>query len=365
MPGASTAPAVSPSPDPDENPVTFLDTASNAITEATNSPLLVLYYPPYARMSESDLEDVYNAFRATGVTPDEKLDTLDVLIESYGGDPVAGYRLAQLIRDFAGSVRFLVAAHAYSAATILCFSGNEIRLGHYAGLSPIDITLVSESGEQPRAEVELASIDSFLDFAVKAREKTERLLKKLGSKNTTNIDSNLLVAMVQEIGALSVGKYFRERNLTGNYAQELLDSYMLPSHLDAKHRSQSLVHNFLFGAPSHHFHLDYHLCRKLGLVVHEMSTDEFDRAKRCIEVLESLAESSVICQRISPALRLPFFRFYPVGAAAPAEAATEVPAQPVQLDGAAITSNGKPEKEKETTTNERPKEEPEPSATGT
>jgi ClpP class serine protease len=219
MPDTNTTSQASP-----QDGVTFLDSACKAITDLRQRPLLVLFYPPPARISEDDLSDVYRAFRAQGVTQEGRLESLDVLIESYGGDPVAGYRLAQLLRDFAKEVDFLVPAHAYSAATILCFAANNIRLGHYAGLSPIDISLVSEAGEQPGIEVELASVDSFVEFAVSAREKIERLLTRLGSQNETRIDADLLVSMVEEIGALEVGKYFRERTLTGAYAEELLDT---------------------------------------------------------------------------------------------------------------------------------------------
>lgn len=353
--------------DPEKEAIKLLDGACNAVTSYRETPLLVLYYPPSAPMSEQDLEDVYQAFREADVTPENKLDKLDVLIESYGGDPTAGYRLAQLIRDFANRVDFLVVAHAYSAATILCFSGNQIRLGQLAGLSPIDISLQYLSSEQPRSEVELASLDSFLEFAMKAREKTEKLLKKLGSKNTTNIESDLLVAMVQEIGALTVGKYFRERNLTKIYAEELLNRYMLPAHLDANHRSQSLIHSFLFGAPSHQFHLDYHLCVKFGLVVDEMDTEEFDKARHCIEILDRLANHGLICQHVSPAYRLPFFRFYPFTVSAPAGGDAEIQPEAVQPEqvqpnGTALNPNGHLEAEKEAT-NDIQKDEPEPTGT--
>ncbi|SRR6266852_8405142 len=348
--------------DPHKDAIKVLDEACGDVTAFRERPLLVLYYPPPAPMSEQDLEDVYRAFREHNVTPENKLSKLDVLIESYGGDPTAGYRLAQLIRDFADDVNFLVVAHAYSAATILCFSGDQIRLGHLAGLSPIDISLMYSSSEQPRSEVELASLDSFLEFATKAREKTEKILKKLGSKNTTNIDSDLLVSMVQEIGALTVGKYFRERNLTRIYAEELLSRYMLPSHLDGQHRSQSLIQNFLFGAPSHQFHLDYHLCVKFGLVVIEMDTEEFDKVRAFVEILEQLADQGVICQQVSPAYRLPFFRFYPVASSVLAATEPEIQPEAVQPDGTAISPNGHSEAKKETT-NELQKDKQEPAGT--
>ena len=145
---------------------------------------------------------------------------------------------------------FLVAERAYSAATLLCLSGNEIRLGHYAGLSPIDITLVSEPSEGKREEVELATVDGFIEFAKNARKAIEDQLRKMDSNSETNVDSELLVAMVRSVGALQVGKFFRERNVTGFYAKELLGTYMFSNFSDSIERTDDLVQNLLHGAPS-------------------------------------------------------------------------------------------------------------------
>lgn len=301
----------SPTPSASPSPISLLDNACEAVKNYRNKPLLVLYYTYRAKMTEDDLDDVYQAFRDEGLKPDQRLDELDVLIESYGGDPVAGYRLAQLIRDFGKNINFLVPSHAYSAATILCFAGNEVRLGHYAGLSPIDLSLVSASEGSPNIEIELASIDSFMEFAGMAREQIERLLSRLNSEGKTQIDSDLLVKMVDEIGALQIGKYFRERNLTGVYAKELLRSYMFEGLADANDRTDFVLHHFLSNAPSHQFHMDYHLCKKQGLKVEEMNTEESDLIKEVSEIAATLTYANVICPRLPRGARMPFFRFYP------------------------------------------------------
>jgi hypothetical protein len=287
-----------------------VDSAFHKLMRHRKRPLLVLYYPVRSRVSEDDAKDVYTSFRKGKITVEKPLPALDVLVDSYGGDPVAAYRVAQLIRDFAKKVSFLVAHHAYSAATLLCFSGEEIRLAHYAGLSPIDITLVSDPGFRPRREVELASVDSFLEFAISARKRIEELLELMGHESVSRVDSDLLVQMVKEVGALEVGKYFRARTLTGHYAEQLLRSYMFTGCLDAKDKSEKVFNNFLFKAPTHDFHLDYHLCAAWGVTVKEMDTEESDLAKSAIDTLEDLADSTVICPYVSRKSRMPFIQFY-------------------------------------------------------
>ena len=295
-----------------------LDEACARLTQLRQRPLLVLFYPRGSKIKEWDLDDVYETLRASGATPESRIPKLDVLVDSYGGQPVAGYRLAQLIRDFCEETDFLVPDHAYSAATLLCFAANEVRFAHFAGLSPIDITLV-----YPRKEVELATVDSFMEFAQDARKRIEEQLARMDSKGTTNVDSDLLVAMVKEVGAMEVGKYYRERNLTGKYAETLLDSYMFANFLDRERRRKDVIRKFLFGAPAHDFHLDYHLCADWELRVVEMPTAESDLAKDVLVKLNELAESETICKNLNNRERLPYFGWYAQAAqAAPPASST-------------------------------------------
>jgi len=294
-----------------------LDAAAARLTQLRQRALLVLFYPYKSRINEWDLHDVYQVLRSSGATPENKIEELDVFLHSTGGSPVGGYRLAQLIRDFAREVAFLVPDHAYSAATLLCFAGNQVRLAHFAGLSPIDITLV-----YPRKEVELATVDSFMNFAQDARKKIEELLTRMGNNSRSNVDSDLLVSMVEEVGAMEVGKYYRERNLTGLYAQTLLDAYMFAGFLDKEQRRKDVIAHFLFGAPAHEFHLDYHLCSDWGLQAVEMPTEESDLAKDVLKELHGLAGLQTICGHLSNQERLPYFGWYTQAAQAapPAQA---------------------------------------------
>lgn len=63
---------------------------------------------------------------------------VDVLIVSNGGIPEAAERIVRLLRGNFETVRFIVPAHAYSAATLICLSGNEILMDNLGTLGPID-----------------------------------------------------------------------------------------------------------------------------------------------------------------------------------------------------------------------------------
>ena len=63
---------------------------------------------------------------------------VDVLLHSPGGRPDATERLVKLLRSHFKAVDFLIPHSAYSAATMLALSGNNIILHPSATLSPID-----------------------------------------------------------------------------------------------------------------------------------------------------------------------------------------------------------------------------------
>jgi len=63
---------------------------------------------------------------------------VDIFIVSNGGSVEATERIVRLLRGRFNTIRFIVPANAYSAATIMCFSGDEIYMDSLGTLGPID-----------------------------------------------------------------------------------------------------------------------------------------------------------------------------------------------------------------------------------
>jgi hypothetical protein len=296
------------------NPLQEVDQIANSIVALRKKPLLVLYYPDEDGMVvDIDIRDIYDEFRRRGLHTLAKIESIDVLIHTYGGSPNAAYRIGQVIRDFSKEVTFLVPYHSHSAGTLACFSANTIRLGAYAVVGPIDI---SHGG------IELASIDYYMNFAERCRENMEEMLFKVIKKRTnvpsvtpnpqicSSVESELLVEMVRQVGALNVGRFFRERTLTGHYAIRLLIDYMFANEANKVSLSQQISNQFLFEFPAHAFDMDYHICREIGLPVFEMDENESDMTKCLVNKLDELSENGIICQRITDKYKSPFFRLY-------------------------------------------------------
>lgn len=65
-------------------------------------------------------------------------ENVDILIVSNGGSPEASERIVHLLRERFKTIRFIVPANAFSAATLICFSGDEILMDSLSTLGPID-----------------------------------------------------------------------------------------------------------------------------------------------------------------------------------------------------------------------------------
>jgi hypothetical protein len=272
-------------------------------------PFLILYYHEFeGEMREDDVEHICQEIKRRGFHRERKLENLDVLLHTIGGDPHAGYRIAQLLRGVASEVTFLVPEYAFSAGTLSCMCGNEIRLGECAVLSPFDISFTSR--RETSDHIELMSIDYFRNFATDCREQVERMLANLRSHSLSSVESDLLVEMTRQLGALNIGKFYRARTLTGYYAEMLLLEYMFEQMPNKDDLSNKIIHAFLFEYPTHDFHMDFHICRKLGLPVQEMAVEESDKSKKLVSILKQLTVSEIICRTIRDAYKAPFIRLY-------------------------------------------------------
>ncbi len=99
---------------------------------------------------------------------------VDFLIESSGGDGLTSWRIISLLRSRVEKVNVLIPASAFSAATILALGADEIIMGKYGSLGPIDpqITVLKKDGTAQQFAFE--DILAFLEFAKKDVGLTEQ-----------------------------------------------------------------------------------------------------------------------------------------------------------------------------------------------
>ncbi|MFQ5950865.1 MAG: hypothetical protein ACE5KH_02135 [Candidatus Geothermarchaeales archaeon] len=156
----------------------------------------------------------------------------------------------------------------------------------------------------------MMSIDAYMRFATRCREQVEEMFQKHGFNSESDVGSRLLVELVEQVRALTVGEFFRGRTLTGHYARILLLDYMFSELPNKKTLTKRVIDEMLFQNPTHDFEMDFHICKKLGLPVQRMDLDEFQKTRAVTMELKTLTEEGVVCRDIEDDYKMPFIRLY-------------------------------------------------------
>jgi hypothetical protein len=76
--------------------------------------------------------------------PNRPVEKLDLFLVSNGGNGVVPWRLVSLFREFATSFNVMIPYRAYSAATLIAIGADQIVMGPFGEIGPIDPTVSNE-----------------------------------------------------------------------------------------------------------------------------------------------------------------------------------------------------------------------------
>ena len=310
---------------------TALANLAQTIVEQRQAPLFVMFYPNGMPIGEPQLQYLHLHLTKEGLAKSKPIPKLDVLIHTTGGDPTEAYRIAQLIRNVATNVVYLVPQYAYSGGTLITLSGDEVLLGDVAVLSPIDITLqlpvplqdddqnnrFSEEQEGSR-DIELVTIDHFIKVATQARVDIENEFRRRGwHAAKSDVENAMLCEMIKELGVMQIAKIYREKNIAHEYARELL-RYMFKKtagddYKDSR-RIQHILRRLVVEAPAHAFPMDFHICKDIGLAVKEMDDGLSASSGQLVDMMSRMGREGTLLPKDMPKElkeSLPFFQYFP------------------------------------------------------
>jgi hypothetical protein len=174
-------------------------------------------------------------------------DAVDVFLASNGGSPEATERIVRLLRDRFKNLRFIIASNAYSAATMMAFSGDEIVMDALGTLGPIDPQI---NGIPARA-------------ILRAFEEVEKRLKAEGPSALT---AYMPLLSKYDLHTLEICKSAEE--LSKELARRWLGAYALKC--DEQDERVKTVVEFFGNYDAHKSHgrsIDREKARELGLPV--------------------------------------------------------------------------------------------------
>lgn len=181
-------------------------------------------------------------------------EAVDIFIVSNGGSVEATERIARLLRESFKMVRFIVPANAYSAATLVCFCGDEIVMDLLATLGPIDPQI---NGVPARA-------------ILRAFETIEKRLKDEGPRALT---AYMPLISKYDLHILEICK--SAQDLSEELARNWLSTYMLKCAEDDPRVTKSV--GFFSNYDIHKSHgrsIDRKKARELGLRVTNVEETE-------------------------------------------------------------------------------------------
>ena len=130
--------------------------------EASRNSRLICYFTGDRKNQETQIGDDVLPFFSQHLSQFGKVAQLDLLIYSRGGNTLAGFALANALREFGKAIHVLIPFRAHSCATLIALSVDKIVTGPFAQLSPIDPSITTPHGPT----IEQAGAVKFLPVSV-------------------------------------------------------------------------------------------------------------------------------------------------------------------------------------------------------
>ena len=154
-----------------------------------------------------------------------KIDSLDVLLESKGGNLDSAYKILQLLKSYANQVTVIVPNYAKSAATIIALGAHRLQMCRAGELGPLDPQVWDPASDEM---VPALAVKKGMDF-IKSVENPFIIL------NLTDKISPLLMGayrIAEETSKQYLNEIFKSKGFEGKMINELVDMFteMLLSH---------------------------------------------------------------------------------------------------------------------------------------
>lgn len=199
-----------------------------------------------------------------------QVKTLEILIHSTGGHANVAYRLAQYFRRHCKQLNILVPIMAKSAATLLSLNADNIYMGEFAELGPLDTQLkddLDRGGGYFSPLDEFRSVEFLREYAAGILDYLSFTLEERGMSTKQALQEAMpgVIGMMRplygQIEPSKLGSYRRALAEGEEYAKRLLSSWM--DNEEAEELAQKMVWSY----PAHDFVIDYEEANSIGLPV--------------------------------------------------------------------------------------------------
>ncbi|MCG9771375.1 hypothetical protein L1D59_22500 [Pseudoalteromonas piscicida] len=208
------------------------------------------------------------------VVDDVKNDAAVLILNTFGGDPHAGYKIARMLQK--EYKRFLVAIpeKCKSAGTLIAIAADEIIFGSLGELGPLDIQLrkKDEIGEQSSTLDIFKALDNLQSRVIESFRHYVTDIKygsgvntKLASDIASTLSESLIKPLSAQIDPIKLGEQKRALSIAKEYSYRLNQS--------SENLKDGALNQLIEGYPSHSFVIDLEESKTLFKRVRSVQTE--------------------------------------------------------------------------------------------
>ncbi len=170
----------------------------------------VLVYFSYTPLDDSILLPLYHQLKKIG-----EAQKIDLILHSYGGAVDTPYKMVMLIREFCEEFRVIVPFAAKSAASMVALGADEVVMGPFSELGPIDPLI--KHPQYKDLWVPVQAIRYCIDY----------LQRSIESSPNPELATDVITPILNKLDPWLIGDYEKALKASRQYAEALLSRYML------------------------------------------------------------------------------------------------------------------------------------------
>ncbi len=147
---------------------------------------------------------------------------ISLILYSRGGDTLAGWMIANMIRLFCDEFEVIIPSKAHSTATLICLGANKIIMTKQATLGPIDPSVTTPLNPQVPGAPPGARLPISVEAVAGYFELAKKLMGITGENNLTNV----FLKLADQMHPVALGDVYRARTQIQMLASKLLKLHM-------------------------------------------------------------------------------------------------------------------------------------------
>jgi hypothetical protein len=204
-----------------------------------------------ANIAKDALPFIYDQLKQIGDVP-----RLDLLLFTVGGDTLAAFNVARLLREFSKRVGVLVPFRCLSAGTLMALGANEIYMTRAGTLSPIDPSVTTQLN--PTSDGAVPGAKQLLPVSVESVAGFKSLIEKDWGIKDQEMLTQLFKTLAHRVHPLALGDVYRSRQQIERLAYQLMKK-----HRRDRKNVQKVIYTLTQGLGSHDYPISRTEAREL------------------------------------------------------------------------------------------------------